>query len=699
MKLIPTTINPVTITLYRGIPFDNNYNEHTLLSTRFKYRAYSSGDYENIGNDKEAFINMSDSNNNYIYPRTTKTGTYNFAFGNGLVTSVVLELTGDEINSNYMKVISGSDVYYYFITGIIQKNEVTYLLNLELDVFMTYSEEFLTNMKDKPVLVERKHCRRLLHPNPTTDKINMACFNQESHFNGIKANITKNVTSLKFTNYTTNTNNILSYLSWFYIIVGKGGDYVQMPYKENDTQYPYNVICIPTKKVKLKLTQINEEWYLDANVAMEAIMGHSAVQKIIISPFPPFMLSDNFNFYRSGDDIVWEVTECTKTSATGIADYREFYSGSVQSGTHFKSIGTVTNNQPSPLACCFNITDGFGGQYKYSEISNYFDVTSLQSIDGTRDNQEYKLQIAPFKELKMSSYYGGENTIPTQLLFLQNFKLANKNKIIPYTIASSNAETNSYWDYCFLGNEEVDSKRGVSNVASYNYPTSTNAELIYNQSQKSQYENTRLINGIAGGIQIAGGIASIAIAPSAIGKVAGGIAIAGGVVSEIKNITEYSAKMEDLKHTPDSYNFAGNSFSLDKSVSTCGSGGGSMLPYIIEYGVDNKTYDMCAEFLYHYGYEYNAESYFNDEMNLSSDNIFERSLFNYVKLNEDVATKLVGSNLPLIVAKKMNEVLNNGIKFWTFFAFDLTNSSVVNNVLTKYFQKSTYCNAEVNGEW
>ena len=164
MKLIPTSTQPVTITLYRGVPFDNKYEEHTLLDTRFTFEPYPHSTVTNIGHSKEDFLNMMrqvGSRPLYVFPRTTKTDTFNFAYGNGIVTSVVMELTQDEINANYMKVTTATsgDNYYYFITGITQKNETTYLLNLELDVFMTYSDVFLDAIADKPVMVERKHCR------------------------------------------------------------------------------------------------------------------------------------------------------------------------------------------------------------------------------------------------------------------------------------------------------------------------------------------------------------------------------------------------------------------------------------------------------------------------------------------------------------------------------------------------------------
>ena len=696
MKLIPTTINPVTITLYRGIPFDNNYSEHTLLSTQFKFHGYSGVgqiDLDRVvGQNKENFINMLDTNGQYVYPRTTKTGTYNFAFGNGLVTSVVMELTGDEINSNYMKVTSGSDNYYYFITGVLQKNDVTYLLNLELDVFMTYSEEFLTNIKDKPVLVERKHARRLVRTKNRTDNvidhINMSCFNQETTFNNIKANITKNTIKLQFVDYINGNddfNDVLSNIKWFYIIMGKSGEDQIPVYDENGITYPYGVVCFPATDFTMNIS--SHSYNVKMDDVINRWIGNPHIQKIILSPFPPFKLCDNFTFTNT-TGVVWNVGTAT---GTAIGNY-EFFSDVLLYGTYFKTFGDISTD----LFGGFYIKHGYGGKYQYSAIENCFDIATNPNIGGSRDVNEFKLQIAPIKEYKMSAYYGGEYSIPTQLLFRIYSGSENYNKLRPFSIANTNPDNNTYFNYCDLGNSELDSKRGISNVVTYNYPTSSSAEQIYLSSQQNQYELSRWMAGFNGLMQVGAGIlgASTGESPGAISS--GVMNIYGGAINGVLgSYLSYYTKMQDLANTPNSYNFAGSSLSFDTAFSLNGIGEGSMLPYIIRYGVDDITYDMAGEFLYHYGYEYHKECFFSTDIYTGTDEIFERKLFNYVKINEDITVKLVGTNLPLVVAKKINDVLNAGIKFWSFLDIDLTNPNIADDILKNYFQKSKYCNAEL----
>ena len=711
MKLIPTTINPVTITLYRGIPFDNNYSEHTLLSNKFKFASIITDTDTNVGNSKEAFINMKDSSNNYIYPRTTKTGTFNFAFGNGLVTSVVMELTGNEINSNYMKVTSGSDDYYYFITGIIQRNETTYLLNLELDVFMSFSEEFLTNIVDKPVMVERKHCRRQIRYKYTYQqqtsiraKINQVCYNQESVFNQIKPTIVKRKQQLQFNNYVKGNvdyNNLMGELNWVYVIMASSTKKsVFAGYNENDVIYPYSINCYPTKPVMFRYNDNGTTRTMISlpSQQVENYLGDTNVLKIIISPFPPFEYSDNITVTKDNSYYYFDIDSVDRTYVANLHEIWSFYSQLNNTGTEISLVQSLEIGFQLNCAICIN--KGFGGNYRYKDIYLSEIVVpvsaTIPSIYWGRDYSEYKLNISPFRDIRMSSFYGSENHIHTQLLFLNTNYNTSANYLKPYTIASSNAESNSYYDYVDLGNEDVSAKRGLSNSVAYNFPTSTNASLLFEQTQKNQYETAKSNSNLANGFKVVGGVVAGLGSASDMGKIGGVLGAVSGVVGAIQNYRDVNAKMLDLENTPDKYIFGGSSYCYDMAISKGANGTLNLLPYLITYTTDDVRYERAGEFLNHYGYEYNAESYFKTTISEDKDYIFERRVFNYIKLNEDITTKLVGDNLPLIVAKKMNEILNAGITFWTFFNFDLTDSSVVTKVMSDYFQKDIYCNAEMN---
>ena len=695
MKLIPTSVTPVTITLYQGVPFDNSYNEHTLFNPNFKYQGNDIS-YD----DNEAFLDYK-VNGNYKYPRTIKSGTYNFAFGNGLVTSVVMELTDNEINSNYMKVsttasTSESSVdYYYFITGITQRNEVTYIVNLELDVFQTFGGEFLDNIQDIPVMVERKHCRRVITKKVGSifrNFVNPICFNQESTFSKFKANIVNKKEQLGFADFIRGVddfNAIMNETLWCYVIVGKGYNvhgYNFTDYEENGITYPYGVMCFPLRPT-IFIDGDNDEYYLSPAVIMdEFVKGQASVQKIIISPFPPFNNVGNMIITDANDTLHIKVGE------TAVGNIVSF-----MTGTNGSLINMVFFEQSQDyMVGVFSVGIGYGGKFNYKPSDNYFDTT-IPTITSNKDVGEWKLQIAPFKELRLSSFYGMENVVSPQYKFLQHLGTTDWNKIKCFTIASSNPENNTYYDTANINGNEVEMKQGVSSSVAYSFPTGTDAELLYEQTAKNQYENSKMVNAISNGLKILGGIGAVALSPSPVGVIAGGIALASGVTGEISNITEWGAKLEDLRNTPNSYNFAGSALSIDLAIQksttfTC------MLPYLIQYKTSEVEYHIANDFLYHFGYEYNMMCYFNYKLYPTSDDVFNRTIFNYVKIREDVTGKIVGDNLPLIVAKKINEVLNAGITFWTFFnceSLEEGTATVGSYDVYDYFHKDTYANAEV----
>ena len=706
MNLIPTSTQPVTITLYQGVPFDNNYNEHTLLSTKFKYTKRN-GSMINVGNQKTAFLDMKEDGVNYYFPRTTLVeSSYNFAYGNGLVTSVVLEMTGNTINSNYMKVVAGSNTYYYFITGITQKNESIYLLNLELDVFMTYGEEFLDNLKNKPVMIERKHARRVLENYNGLRKFNPVCYNQESTFSQLKSNVIKEFTPLEFKDYISKNNvdfnDKLNNKNWIYIIAGYNTPFKFLDedtYNENGVSYPYFLFCFPMEYLTFRATYrgtIPENFYDkliqvggSPQSLLKSFVEDSNTLKIIISPFPPFKTCTNFNIINNQIDII------TKTYIATTKSLIRFNTGDGTDGEFGEDIYLILTSDkdyPQTSTGYFQVNKGYGGIFNYKEVNNYFETDIYTTSDG-RDDGEIKLQISPFRDLRMSSYYGGEYKIPTQMLFLKDY--GGTYTIKPKSIVSTNAESNSYYNYVELTEYSVSGKMGVQNSVAYNIPTGTSATELFNQTQSNQYENSKVVNAITNGLKVVGGALAVVFG-GAMGKVGGATAIASGITGEVNTFTDWSAKMEDLKNTPNSYTFGGSSFSYDYAIAK--SQEQTLLPYLITYGVSETEYNMGAEFLYHYGYEYNCESYFDTKITDRSDNIFERQMFNYVKIREDITTKLVGDNLPLIVAQKMNEVLNNGIKFWTFFYFDFTSTNDVQSIVDDYFQKSSFCNAELHIE-
>ena len=241
----PQVMGTCKITLYSNIPFDNTYKNHTIISKLFKYNNSDiySGTPSDANDIKEGFINRKDYSKTgypYYYPRYSLTGDFNFNFSNGLVGSVTLELTPEQTNANYMKLACGNDVYYYFITGITQNNFDTYTLSLELDVLMTYQDEFLEGMKDVPVFTTRKHSHRYtnngLYPHCADYKTG------DDAFAGVKPSILSDIKDMAFNNPDLED---IRDVKWLYICIDDsdlGEDYC---FENNSCLYPLQMFCFP----------------------------------------------------------------------------------------------------------------------------------------------------------------------------------------------------------------------------------------------------------------------------------------------------------------------------------------------------------------------------------------------------------------------------------------------------------------------
>lgn len=696
MKLIPTSTNPVTITLYRNYPFDNTYKETGLFNTDFKYNNAS------VGADKNSFLEMKD-NGSYIFPRTTKTGTYNFAFGNGLVTSLILELNGDEINTNYIKVECSvsHDVYYYFVTGIIQKNEVTYLLNLELDIFMTYGDKFLTIMQDKPVMTERKHCYRVTTSDTGVVGGNPRCSDlvkPDSNFSGVKANINESVTAL--TTKILDKNNVkLKNYNWCYVIIKVDTDNLSdILYKENDVLHSYAVLCFPLVTLKFYMNTGGANVLL-ATYNPETLMKFWATSeytyKITILPYPPFNNLGTNEIYAQSDSELSLLIATNNITTIATNKYRV----DINSNTQFLLWETASANPTLVL------TKGLGGAIEFDDVSLFSGVGGAPAINNNRDLNEIKLHLPPFKEYKINTLAGEPITFNPQLRLKQSYSTASWKTFSPKTILSSNPDNTSFFTTMNVQSYDIENKLGLCTTYYYSMPTSYTALQHFLNTASAEYNNSKLINGISAIASV--GLGGAMIGKGGMGALAGTGAVVSGVVKSIDNITSYYAKMEDLKNTPATLTTGGSTFTLDYAMAKSSSI--SMLPYVSVFSVEQSILRCASDFFYYYGYEVNRDCYFNltlggGHYSVATENsIFTRTLFNYVKLSEDITGKIcdVGSGVPYTIAKKFSDVFMNGITMWTFFGFptlqNKTNASGIYNVFN-YFHKNSRENAEFYGQ-
>lgn len=716
----PQTQNPVSIRLYANIPFDNTYEHHSLISDWFYYNG--SKLYQKRGVDAcESFIDRrrQTTGSPYYYPRWDKTDTYNFDFQNGLVGSVTLELTPEQTNANYMRVTCGSDIYYYFITGIKQVNFETYTLTLELDVLMTYQDEFLEGVKDIPMMTDRKHCHRY-----TNDGITPHCADfktGDSVFAGVKPSIIEHKYDMEFVGNL----NVIKGIHWLYACVDT--DYLLFDswtdekkyemsgvfrYSYKDTTYPLSMIAIPLNVNEIVLNDGNEDVCKITKQQIDArlndLIGSGHIHACKISPYPPFnVLSGGSSISVSGSNITITNPNIEETSTTDIFVYPN---EKTTLYLRFKSSGYFIISQEGK----YSEYD----EYKFTPVSLSILNVSAPSITSSR-KQDPKLLFNPFKKYVLSASYSEGNEFFPELIYSDgvyksnnfSFNTIYNSYIGDYSIFTYLTPIEDYNDYYFYNNYK-NNNIGVSASVNYVVPSGTNALDVFNSTQAQSFYQSKTASGITSGLSIIGGIGSIALGmgmtatsgggltPMGLGMVAGGVtAIAGGLASGVEIIKSTQAKIEDLKNTPDAINVQGGSYVSDYARN-------EMFPFVVVYTITDVVKEQANDFFYNYGYQVARDCYFNTELaydndssHITDNNIFGRTIFNYVKLNEDITNK-INANIPQLVKQKLSQVFNKGITLWSFFGLDnIWNDNYIadNTNPDNWFMKHNLDNTEYQG--
>lgn len=697
----PQTQTTCSIRLYSNIPFDNTYKHHALLSNLFTYNNIPLCDLENEGSVIEQFLNRRDYSKDlypYYYPRYDLTGEFNFNFTNGLLGSVVLELTAEQTNANYLRLTCGTDVYYYFITSITQVNADTYTLALELDVLMTYQDEFLSGMKDVPVFTARKHAHRY-----SNNGLIYHCAdykNGESIFAGVKPNI---VLTHKDLSHSNSEMNKLYGINWLYVCIdAKTSEEFSKPllYEMKKHKFPIYMMAIPLNVNKLTYKKSDGTCELsytrtEIESAIKLLVGDNLIHGCKISPYPPFTLDNNTNatiqlvgdreLTISCDDVdVVSETYQSKQYKMDIGESELYYC---------KTLQDIDNTWKKALTYGFAIVSvENNGSHKHNKLKySDFNLTNASKpsvIDARYDDP--KLKFAPFRKYYLNSQYATQGYEFYLELYCSYYGWNTDNDIIGFTTYTTAyiGDNNIYTEINEVSGETIFAhykyeKLGLACSINYNMPCGENALDVFNTTQQQSFYTSKVASGITSGLQIAGGVASIVIgsgitggsggtlAPAGMAMIAGGFAgIASGTAGVATTIKSSISKIEDLKNTADSINISGSSFISD--LNTLGSTFG--LPYITIYDCDLLTKRNANDFFYQYGYEtarecyFNTELYFNNTGGAIDNNLFGRTIFNYIQINEDITNK-INANIPLIIKQKLSSIFNNGITLWSFFKF------------------------------
>ena len=702
----PTLQQTVKITLYSNIPFDNTYKNHCLISDLFKYNGSSIyGGTSAFGLAKERFINRGKRGSGYYYPRYELTGDFNFDYSNGLLTSLTLELTPAQTNANYMKVVCGTDIYYYFITGINQVNYDTYKLSLELDVLMTYQDEFLEGIKDIPVFTTRKHCTRFAN-----DGLSLRCPDYKSGdsvFAGVKPNIIKSKKDLHFDNENYAK---LESIKWLYICLDDSYSFLNSyRYTYKGITHPLAMACIPINVTSLTITDGDNVsvtiTQTEIKKVIDDLVGAGYVKGCKISCYPPFNVSTNCTI--SGSNGTYTITVGGGNLTTDSGDY---YWENEKTDLLIKFSNVSTQG-------CFVIHKEHNGNIDFNDI-DFPEFLNDDPPSNTSDRlQDPKLLFKPFRKYTISATYSDGNEFFPELIYANGFyqyadfvfKGVYTSYIGDYNIFTYQGEiqdSNYVKHYRYYKENNI----GLSSMVNYNIPTGTNALDVFNSTQAQSFYTSKVASGVSSGLAIAGGIASIIAGVALTGGTAGtgagaGVsmivggasAIASGTAGVATTIKSSVAKIEDLKNTPDAVNVQGGSFVSDYART-------DMMPFILTYECSDVIKHQADDYFYQYGYEVARDCYFNTEMkynnnavNVNDTNLIGRSVFNYVQTKDDISNK-INSDIPLIVKQKLSKIFNDGITLWSFFDnLSLWGTTSVTNANNpdKWFMKHDLDNTEL----
>lgn len=690
----PQNSNVVSIRLYSNIPFDNTYKNHSLISEKFKYN--NTQIYSGSGMAKEEFINRSKSAlQPFYYPRYDLTGEFNFDFKNGLIGSITLELTPAQTNANYMRVkvgdaTHGYEYYYYFITSINQSNVDTYVLTLECDVLMTYQDEFLDGMKDIPAFTSRKHCHRYTNNGllPYCPDLKTG----EDAFANVKPSLLNSKIQLNYENtYMKNIKDLV----WLYIcldIKSVDESTINMLYTCQSKDYPLVMVAIPINVATITYSDLSLGHALTFENArlksvITGLIDDGSVHGAKISPYPPFVISSGaVTTLDNSRNLAIRSSLFVIREDTTAKIYQMSIGGNLLIYGYWETIG---DNKIKELLSngALLVTTQNVVEYPYEGLKpSSFGITnaSAPTINSNRYTDP-KLLFSPFKKYKLSAQYANEgNEFYPELIFSEN-STGDTNYFYFATTTSAYIGDNNF--FTFLKTTTTHQyyrydKIGLSSAVNYIMPCGTNALDIFNSTQAQSFYTSKVASGITSGLSLVGGIASIGIgagmtigssgslSPMGIGLMASGaMAIAGGTASVATTIASANAKIEDLKNTPDSVNVSGSNFITDNASAPSTYG----LPYILVYDVTCAIKENANDFFYNYGYQVARECYFNTELKFDNstannvdNNMFGRTIFNYIQLNEDITNK-INTDIPLVVKQKLSKIFNDGITLWSFF--------------------------------
>jgi hypothetical protein len=461
--------------------------------------------------------------------------------------------------------------------------------------------------------------------------------------------------------------------------------------------------------------------------AVRQLINDGAVHGCKISPYPPFVADANKPVAVYPDitlDSSGNLTIASKVDYLGASYSMPNYKMTIGGNILYYGKTEVLSEDATTLDRL--VSYGFiavGEQNDLIYQLNDFQSSNLSLVNGlspyiTRNRYlDPKLYFAPFRKYYLTAQYSGQgNQFYPELVYSKTSVDSDKYYNL-FSVSTAYIGDNNFYSYLSSPNDAFNNYRydkiGLASCVNYAFPCGENALDVFNSTQAQSFYQSKTASGVTSGLSILGGAGmvvggSIITAtgggsPMGIAMIAGGVStMAGGIASMVDTIKSTQAKEEDLRNTPDSVNISGSNFIIDSAI-TASNG----LPYIMIYECDEVTKENANDFFYNYGYQVARECYFNTELkydytNAVDNNLFGRTIFNYIQLNEDITNK-INANIPHLIKQKISAVFNKGITIWNFFGFDeLWNVAIQtpssSYYLDRWFMKCTLDNTEYKGE-
>lgn len=662
----------------------------------------------------------------------------NFDMGDSVNTKLVLEVpstsekeTLEMLSANYMHVVLGNffvggTELFYFITKTQTVNRTVIEFTLELDVMTTYlhGASFPLNQE---IFTERKHCQRIQNAGTNLYNIDGREAILPDDMDGL---FTASVPSTNITQHNilydtstgteqNNANNYINRTLWGYFFFTDLNFVNTDTYKDfvrdavNDGEYSIKskepptggsetlstgLYCLvfPLSPHYVMTTDNGGITYQPRTLAFYEGYNFLKEQPSLVSihisniaPFTPYS-----NYINDGKMNVPSTFSPLELKTGVNLTYTTPDSQLLYNGTYLETIQCKTNDAGA-------ITKRFTAinllyfdaviERKGTQISNALQVsTTISNAFAKSQIIEPKLYTKPYSNLTLKTLFSTAYEYD-KLLLGTNYT--------PKVIDVPNPQNQKYFAYLDPSSTNspyytsLDTQIGLSGINVYQANT-----FIDNYAQFVADNKNYLLTGL--GLPVAQGIAS-----TVKGAVAGGIAggpvgaVLGGVSGAVDVATTaigFSARIDDLKASPESVKQAGNDIIHDLARKN----NNMFITYSVDLLPEQK--EQIFDYFFNYGYKVNKDCFWRNSTSSTDYNaLFNRTRFNFIKTNDDVIhqraifrtdSPSAGStiNVSFEVRKKFEDILNEGTCIWNYYQSGTTYDNSNAKLFDTTFENKEY---------